>query len=263
MSKYTTEVRFICEDYANLTESKGGASVNQIIEASRNKIFDFDFPIFDESYRPVLETKILKRYYTREICCETVGRWKLFLDTRMNEIMPYFNLLYESANLKYNPFNDVDVTTTRSGVLTGEGNHSDTSSTNASESTSNNRNKNSSSTVNTDSDNWNLYSDTPQGALNGVENSTYLTNATHDYGEQSVVGTGSDVIADTGSSTSNSKTNASGDNNYNNTEEWIEHIVGKRSYVTYPKIIKEWRESFLNIDTMILDALDDLFFRLW
>ena len=239
MSKYTTEVRFICEDYANLSESKGGASVNEIIEASRTKIFDFDFPIFDEAYRSVLETKILKRYYTREICCETVGRWKLFLDTRMNEIMPYFNLLYESAALKYNPFNDVDVTTTRSGVLTGEGNHSDNSSTNASENTTNNRNKNSSSTVNTDSDNWNLYSDTPQGGLNGVENNTYLTNATHDYGEQSVVGTGADTITETGTNTSTSRTNASGDSNYNNTEEWIEHVVGKRSYATYPKIIKE------------------------
>ena len=67
MSKYTTEVRYICEYYASLSESADYTSVNEIISKSRDKIFSFDYPIFDESYREILETKILKRYYTREI----------------------------------------------------------------------------------------------------------------------------------------------------------------------------------------------------
>ena len=62
MAKYTTSVRSICEVNSGLEESKGQASVNDIIANSRDKIFDFSYPIYDEDYRSVLETKILKHY---------------------------------------------------------------------------------------------------------------------------------------------------------------------------------------------------------
>ena len=62
MSKYTTEVRFICEQYAGLGESKGYSSVDDIIQKALPKIFDFSFPIFDENYRNVLCTKIIKHF---------------------------------------------------------------------------------------------------------------------------------------------------------------------------------------------------------
>lgn len=110
MSKYTTQVRFICETAAGLSESEGQASVNKIITAAIPSVFDFDFPIFDEAYRNVLESKILKHYYTREIGLESVGLWKLKMDTKLNEIMPYYNQLYKSELLDFNPFYDVDLT---------------------------------------------------------------------------------------------------------------------------------------------------------
>lgn len=118
MSKYTTELRFICEKLAGLEESEGYDSVKDIIANSRAKLFDFEYPIFDEAYRPVLETKIIKHYYTREICAETVGRWKLFLEERMNEIMPYYNDLYNSALITYDPLTDVNYT--RQGEKSGQ-----------------------------------------------------------------------------------------------------------------------------------------------
>ena len=63
MSKYTSEVRFICENMAGLVESVGYTGVDDVLKNSRGKIFDFSYPIFDEAYRPVLETKILKHFY--------------------------------------------------------------------------------------------------------------------------------------------------------------------------------------------------------
>ncbi len=111
MSKYTTELRFLCESEAGLTESKGFNSIESILEESAPKIFNFSFPIFDESYRLPLEIKILRYYYTREICEETVGLWKLRLQNRLNLIMPYYNQLYESELIKFNPLYDVDLTT--------------------------------------------------------------------------------------------------------------------------------------------------------
>lgn len=108
MAKYTTEIRSICEHYAGLTESTGFEDVDDIIEKSRNKIFQ-NYPIFNENHRAELEHKILKHYYMREIGFETVGLFKLFLNERMAEIMPYYNKLYESETFEFDPFKNVDV----------------------------------------------------------------------------------------------------------------------------------------------------------
>ena len=59
MSKYTTEIRFICETEAGLTESTGFNNVEEVLELACPKVFNFEFPIFDENYRAVLEKKIL------------------------------------------------------------------------------------------------------------------------------------------------------------------------------------------------------------
>lgn len=120
MAKYTTQVRSICESYAGLEESGGFGDIKDIISASKDKIFG-DYPIFDEEYRSVLNTKILTHYYMREIGMETVGLWKHYLNMRMNEIMPYYNKLYESELLEFNPLYDVDYkkTGTRDGQKTG------------------------------------------------------------------------------------------------------------------------------------------------
>lgn len=122
MSHYTTEVRYICENYAGLDKSAGYDSVDQILSASAPKVFSFNYPIFDENYRTILEKKILKHYYTREICAETVGLWKLWLDARMNEIMPYYNQLYESELIEFNPMYNADYTTERHKENEGEEN---------------------------------------------------------------------------------------------------------------------------------------------
>ena len=119
MSKYTTEVRYICENYANQTESKGYNSVQSILDDSWDKVFDFDFPIFDENYREPLCKKILKHFYTREIGEETVGLWKLRLDDRMNEIMPYYNKLYESELISIEPLVNYRVRTNGNNTKTG------------------------------------------------------------------------------------------------------------------------------------------------
>lgn len=115
MSKYTTELRYICETLAGLQTSKGYNDTKTIIDVSRQEIFDFEYPIYDQSYKSVLENKIIRHYYTREICEETYGLWKLRLEARMNEIMPYYNQLYRSALLEFNPLYDVDLTTKHEG----------------------------------------------------------------------------------------------------------------------------------------------------
>lgn len=254
MSKFTTEVRYICETTAGLDESKGYNSVNSIIEASANSIIG-DYPIFDESYRGPLNAKILKHYYTREIGAETVGLWKLWLNTRMNEIMPYYNQLYKSALLEFNPLYDVDITTKHEGDKNVV---NDGISANVGEGTfSNNMNKH--NTTTNASDTSQRLADTPQGGLNGVVNDMYLTTAQLNKSNGVNTNTGS---SNGGGSTHN-KTDSTVHNNENTTEGYLEKVAGKTAGKSYSKLLSEYRETFLNIDMMVIEELGDLFFGLW
>lgn len=315
MSHYTTEVRYICENAAGLTKSAGYDLVDDILENSWNKVIPFNFPIFDESYRAVLCKKILLHYYTREIGFETVGLWKLKMQTKLNEIMPYYNELYKTTIMQFNPFYDADYWKTHEGNSAGDndsstkgvntdisskkGNNTDTveidkrtevDGTEAS--TGETKTANTTNEQHNDTDvnkHWDVYSDTPQGALVNVENETYLTNARKITDNDTNNGTvktdfnGSDintranktnnVTEETGGHTTTSDIDEvytkAGNNqvdtkeSFKNTDEYIEHIAGKMPGKTYMQLIKELRDNIINIDMMIIEELSSLFFLLW
>ena len=146
MSKYTTEVRFICESYAGLSESGGLSKTAEIIEKARPLIFDFDYPIFDEEYRKTLETKILKHYYTQEIGFEVVGLWKLYLDEKLNLIMPYYNQLYQSALLRIEPLINIKNETTHNETASENNSQQNTTNDSSTTNGSNSSNSTNSST---------------------------------------------------------------------------------------------------------------------
>lgn len=291
MSRYTTEVRFICESSANLKESGGFNSIDEVLNTACPIIFNFDFPIFDEEYRLPLEKKILRHFYTREIGAETVGLWKLWLNNRMNEIMPYYNKLYLSELYKFNPLYDIDLTTnsTKVGERVDEFNQSDNSSRDNeqlktgkfdNQGTYDSTTNSSGNNVANDKINgnkWDVYSDTPQGALNNVDNNTYLTNARkvtdtqnnenrNQYtGSEHTAGSyhNSGTTHDTNTTAENSEYTSLQTRGTENTETYVQTIVGKSSGASYSARIKEFRETFLNIDLMIIRDLEDLFFGLW
>ena len=62
-----------------------------------------DYPIFDENYRPLLNRKIIEHFYFREIGMETPDRFNFYLRRKLNEIMPYYNKLYQSELLQFDP----------------------------------------------------------------------------------------------------------------------------------------------------------------
>ena len=236
MSKYTTQVRFICETSANLSESSGFNNIEDVLNKSWNNIFS-DFPIFDEQYRPELCKKILRHYYTREICCETVGRWKLFLSDKMKNIMPYYNQLYQSELLKIEPL----VSVNRSVSHKGSG--SETKTTNRNETnTSNSRTDGNTNT-------WSYYSDTPQGGINGLDTNEYLTSATHN------VGTDSAISALNGATSDNERGEGTRKDMY------VDNVLGYEG--NQSEMLLKFRETFLNIDMMVIDELKDLFFTIY
>lgn len=291
MSKYTTEVRFICEQAAGYNESQPYDKINAIIQKSIPKIFSFDFPIFDENYRNVLCTKILRHYYTREICEEVVGLWKLRLETRLNEIMPYYNQLYKSELITFNPMHDTDLTTENNASRTEtrqetENNTEDKTGENArnrdytdkatTTGESSVTNEDSGTTTNTNTSN-DLYSDTPQGSLQNVENETYLTNARKISDSKNEArtnkATGSSTDTTTLNDTANEKTtdtyeenitrDKTGHSKFDSTDSYIQTLKGKSGGPSYSKMLEDFRKTFLNIDMSIISELNDLFMLIW
>lgn len=287
MSKYTTEVRFICESKSGLENSKGCDDVDEILNNSWNKIFTTKAEIFDENYRAVICKKILKHYYLREICSETVGIWKLWLNTRLEEILPYYNQLYKSALLEFNPLYDVNITRTHNRTIdenkTENGTSTETSTdkntgSGTRDNTTSGTNKNSGTSSVTDNGSSNskdLYSDTPQGALTGVETETYLTNARKitntDSSTSESTNSGNGEYKDTGSvkytDTSERANTKNGSNSntgtVNNTEEYLESVSGKQGTESYSSMLLKFRETFLNIDMQVIEEFNDLFMGLW
>lgn len=227
MSKYTTEVRYICEQKAGLEESKGFNNVDTIIDSAWDKIFTTNVTFFDANYKPVICKKILKHYYLREIGAETVGVWLLWMNERLENIMPYYNKLYSSEALTFNPMHDVNLTRT----YNKEKDDSESSS-GTNEGTANNISRD-------------LYSDTPQGALTGVENQTYLTDARK--------------VTDDGTTTGEFENQR----DLNSTEEYVETVTGKQGSGSFSSLLKDYRDTFLNIDNMVIEEFQDLFMGLW
>ena len=154
MSKYTTEVRWICESKSGFTDSElREKSVSEIIEAARPNIFTFAWPAYNDEWKEQIERFILKYYYTREIGLETFALWQLKLEVRLEEVADKYNTIIAMIeetrdqderlhidNLLYN----VDMKTY--GKTEGAGESKD------------------------------KFSDTPQGTLANVESGTYLTD---------------------------------------------------------------------------------------
>lgn len=99
MANYTIELRTILENNVN--------------------IFDFNYPIFDESYRATLEENFINHFYYREIGFETISRFKHHLKTELNILMPYYNKLYMSQGLEQRILDNYDVTETFERNVTG------------------------------------------------------------------------------------------------------------------------------------------------
>lgn len=234
MSKYTTELRFLISTYLN---KESPLTVSEILEDCRNAapLILGDYPIFNEEYRDTLGEKILYHFYTREIGFETAFLFEQKINEKLNLIMPYYNKLYESELLKFNPLEDANET------IEHEEHYESTDRSD--------RNDSSSTTMKNDTNNVQKYSDTPQGSIANLQQDRYLTNATIDSSDMNQV-TG--VISSSGS-----------DSQGTNKGKYTTKRSGKSGSNTFSAMLKEYRETFLNIDQMIMAELEPLFMQLW
>lgn len=291
MSKYTTQLRWICETEIHPPEDVGDTTAFIISHAASPGIVIPFYPIFDNAYAPILNAKIIRHYYTREICEETVALWKLRLQDKLYLIMPYYNKLYETELLKFNPLYDVELNRTHVKQDDGKNDKNKRKLNNDSESssstTTSNRNvdyesnKAGAGNSHDDKKTWDLKSDTPQGGVSifgseidpSVEGQAYLSEATRGLDNQ----VSHNTYAETsdGSNTDRGRVDYENENTIErdesvtstdvitNVQNYAERVWGKQGTASYSKLLMEFRESLLNIDAMIIEELNDLFFGLW
>lgn len=286
MSKYTTELRYLIENNFDI-----GLKT---------------YPIFDENYRELLNQKIINHYYFREIGMETAELFKRYLNTTMCEIMPYYNQLYKSELLEFNPFYNVDKTIVsdknNNSVSDFIGNTTGKNQQNAdTENTQTNNGKqqtttaatsvgesvgNSKGSGKTTNKSKRVSSDTPQGflSINSIDNETYASAAEMANGEtvneftvndtkatsnNSESGTTDQTnVAETkakGNTTSNAttETDTANKTTSNDFENYVSHVIGKSEGESYSEMLLKFRDTFLNIDMMIIDELKTCFMMIY
>ena len=177
------------------------------------------YPIWDASYRNVLNEKIIGRYWNREIGFETVQMFRFQIRRKMGEIMPYYNKLYASMQLDFDPLSTIDIRTIGDN------------STNSKERGTNTAN----SVVNSGA--RSVSSITPQTQLSG--NGDYA-----------------DSMTDNNSETANtSSANTTGESEqYANLSSHTKGFQGSPA-----DLIVKYRESLINVDLMVLDELSTYF----
>lgn len=214
-----------------------------MINQARPLLFDFNYPLYDPQYKNVLETKIMEHYWFREIGLETYGKFKFFLNRKLNEIMPYYNQLYKSATIEFNPMHDTDINRVHDRIQNEtRDKQSKTDSTNDITVDSTETGKSGTG-----------YSDTPQGQIENVTDLKYLTNYTSVNSEATGHST----------STNDGVTNIDENEKANTTENYIENIIGKSGGSSFSSYLQEYRDTFINIDMMIIEELSELFMNIY
>lgn len=212
-------------------------------------IWAFDYPSFYQGdEKKAFERKVIDHYYFRQIGQETVGRWLHMFRSRIRDIMPYYIQLYESEKFMKeieDPFATVDYTETYEEESTGQA--SGTASGTASGRDSSTHND----TATTTEDKEHRISDTPQGSIENLD--SYLTQASQDDSTVQNNSEGTTSGNSSSESSSTSSTESSGT---------VKHTLTKKGAMgvtTFGHDMIEYRQSFLNIDLMVINELNDLF----
>lgn len=234
-ARYTEVLYNLINNPQTKTEIDRAMSTYPLYE-SNNQNKEYNIPDIIPT-REELNKKILDYYRYREIGFETVGRFLQELEISLNEIMPYYNQLFFSADQDYNIIYNVDYKRTIDRDLSG--NTSSTTESSATDSTE--------TSANSTSNSKHVTSDTPQNQLS-------ITNKqidTVDYANQ--VDWNKDDAESSGSTSGESSTTASGTGTNKELESTIETTKGNFGVVSAQDLIKKYRELIINIEQQIIN----------
>ena len=233
----------ILESIVNF-ENEDPVKIKDLAKTGRSVIFNFTYPLTNNEDKEKFECMILNHFLMRRIGYETVTAFRIALDVKLNEIMPFYNKLFDMLD-GWDLFNDGELTTrTQSDTR----NITDSNSNSTIQNTTGSDSINNISTSTSDRRN----STTPENQLSDVRDGKYVSN--YDY--------------DTNSDTNSTMSNSSNTLNSTNTSNGTSNNVGSLSETITRtpsdkiRIYKEFMENRKNIYTMIFEELDPLFYGL-
>lgn len=269
----------ILESYVNF-DSEDKKRIKDLAKYGRGIIFNFDYPLTTNESREKFECMILNHFLMRRIGYDTVTAFRIALDVKLNEIMPFYNKMFDMLN-GWDLFNDGE-TITRSQSDTR--NISDVS-TNTIQQTSNTTDanvntitqttngtdsiENTTSNTNTNtSDRRN--SNTPQNELSDVRDGKYVSNYDYDTNTDTGSGTNNTESESTNTLNSRNENNSNVNNTLNstNSNNSTSNNIGSlsetitRTPADKIRIYKEFMENRKSIYTLIFEELDPLFYGL-
>lgn len=207
--------------------SKYTIDIYTLLKDEKFKLFNFNYDFYtdDENIKNNFEQKFIDTFMFNEIGFETVTRFKHFLKTRLNNIMPYYSQLYitelKSKDIEFLLNKDLTETFTREV----EGTVNNNSTSNAS-----NTNNFKESSL----ENGNATLELSKGQLTSISESK-----------------------DSGQVDNNSTSN----NNERETTTLVSR--GNIGITSSAELLEKWREVLINIDTMIIEDCKDLFMMIY
>lgn len=207
------------------------------------KLFDFDYQFDDPTFKEQLEQYVLDFYYDYEIGQDTPDMFKRKFVARWKRTIPYYNRLYNTTLLQYNPLINSKMSEALE-QLSNTSNTTDSTHTNKSDSTTTS-NANSHSF----SDGTTKASDYPQQPIAGGD---YLSGESNNLSDTTSEDSSTTTSGNTGSSTD--KVIGAGTSNSEYTKT-IEGMTG----TTYQELIMKERETLLRIQDQIIEEMKPCF----
>lgn len=98
---------YVWEDDLDLTRRE------EIVAHAQKKLFNFDYPLYDNKLKYEFEKNFIRHFYTREIGSESVSLFKLRLEDYLHLNHEKWQRLYQNVDETINPFTNIDIKTIR------------------------------------------------------------------------------------------------------------------------------------------------------
>lgn len=224
-------------------------------------LWDFEYPSYYKGEdKAAFEQKVIDHYLFHQIGAETIGRFKHNFKTRIREIMPYYLQYYKSVEIMDkidDPFGNIDITETFEQTSTGTSSGTSSTTENGTSSSDETLVKTDNKTASEDSER--RFSNTPQGAISNIDK--YMTEASIDEKDQTETVTSNGTQSSTNESTITNTGSSESENSGT-----VSHTLtrkGNQGVNTYAHDMIEFRQSFINVDMMVIGALRDLFLLIY
>lgn len=206
-------------------------------------LFDFSYQFDDATFKAQLEQFVIDYFYDMEIAFETPDMFKRKFQARWQRIIPYYNRLYNTTLLQYNPLINSKMTEALDQLATSSSTQDVT--TTSIDTSDNTLTADSSSTGNTKA------SDYPQQAIGAGD---FLSGES--TSDSTTDSSSSSNTTDSSSGTATTEASATNNSNYTKT---VEGLTG----TSYQSLVAAERENILRIQDLVIAELKPCFMMVY